>query len=148
MWEEDSDLPRIHSYIRLRLCVAILRNILLGIIFKIWQIAKRCITEGFCSRDRYLDINHLDVGLQESRILCTLFSHLKIQKQILVLNRVLSRLHCLEIVVLQKLYHISKKWVQSHIFTEILNRINNHSNIIFSCSISPVYVLWYNYLGQ
>ena len=111
--EEDGELARFNRDVGLGLGVAILRDVLLCIVFEIRQILQRCITECLSTRDGDLDVDHLDMSFKEGGILGTLLSYLKVQKRVFVLNGVLARLQCLEVMALQKVHYISKQRVQS-----------------------------------
>ena len=107
--KEDDELPRIHRDIGLGLGVTIFGNIIICIMLKLRQIAQRCKTKSFWTRQRQLDVYHLDMRLQESGPPGALSDHLKVQEKVFVLDRILAWFHGLEIMVFQIINHIGKE---------------------------------------
>ena len=130
--EEDGHLAGTTGDVGLCQRVAVLRDVLLGIILERGKVLQRRVAEGLLGVEGYLDVNHVDVGLQHGGLAGTALRCGDVDKEILVLDGVLAFLHRVQVVVFQKRHDVGKQRIQSRVLAEVVKCVDNHSYIFYS----------------
>ena len=131
LWEEDDHHAGLTGNIAVGSKVGNLRNILLGIIFGLWQQVALGIAEGFLARQRNLDVNHLVVGLNDGLLGGTTFGDLDVDKEVFAYDFVLTGLKGVEVVLSKELYYLREQRIHRGVILEVFNLVDNHNNLIF-----------------
>ena len=120
LWPEDSKLTWLAGNERLRFHTRILGYILSLVIFHFRKISKRSIAISLLVVKRNLNINHLAMCFKNSIFLAFSVSCRYINKEVTLLDKMLTVLQFREVIIFDKLHYISEERIERNIFLQIV----------------------------